>query len=135
MSATTFTLATTDGGAPIAFTENGTCTVTQFEQVKDVTVKNNLFYLPHHNPSNPARTPFAAVGTPIAIPENAVVSNNTGNVGAYNTLPFVTNPPVTLTDWTPSGYPVGAGTSVPVLRDFNNASRVGAGNHLGAVLP
>lgn len=135
LSATTFTLAATDGGAPITFTEDGTCTVTQFEQVKDITVKNNLFFLPHHNPGNPTRTPFAAVGAPVAVPENVVVANNTGNVGAYNTLPFVTNPPTVLPDWRPSGYPVGAGASVPVLRDFNNASRYGAGNHLGAVLP
>ena len=98
-------------------------------------MKNNLFYLPYHNSGNPARTPFAAVGTPVAQPVNSIVINNTGNVGAYNTLPFVTNPPVGLTDWRPSGYPIGSGAVVPVLRDFNNISRYGVGNHLGAVLP
>ena len=138
LTARDFTLAATEGGAPLAITTSGTCTVTQFEQVKDIDIRNNLFYLPHHNPANPTAVAYGLVGDPVAAPENVTSSNNTGNVGAYNTSPnFTATPPVALTDWKPTtgSYAINGGTSVPVLRDFNNASRVGAGNHMGAVLP
>lgn len=135
-TANTFTLSATEGGAPLALSGTGTCTVSQFVQVDDVKIKNNIWYLPHHNPANPYRTAYRFGGSPPAAPTNIDVSNNTDNNGGSAVSPgFVATPPVALTDWKPSGYPVGAGVSVPVLRDFNNAARVGAGNHLGAVLP
>ena len=138
LTARDFTLAATEGGAPLAITTSGTCTVTQFEQVKDIDIRNNLFYLPHHNPANSTAVAYGLVGDPVAAPENVTSSNNTGNVGAYNISPnFTATPPVALTDWKPTtgSYAINGGTSVPVIRDFNNASRVGAGNHMGAILP
>jgi hypothetical protein len=138
LTARDFTLAATEGGAPLAITTSGACTVTQFEQVKDIDIRNNLFYLPHHNPANHTAVAYGLVGDPVAAPENVTSSNNTGNVGAYNISPnFTATPPVALTDWKPTtgSYAINGGTSVPVLRDFNNASRYGTGNHIGAILP
>ena len=135
-TANTFTLSATDGGAALALSGTGTCEVSQFVEVDDVSIKNNIWYLPHHNPANPYRTAYRLNGTPAAAPTNVVADHNTDNNGGSTVSPgFVATPPVALTDWKPSGYPVNNGATVPVLRDFNNASRVGGTYGLGAVLP
>ena len=97
-----------------------------------VTVKNNLSYQPYMGAywSDPARFIYNPAGA-----TNVVNSNNTAD---QNDNPnFTATPPVVLADWKPTtgSYAINGGTSVPVLRDFNNASRVGAGNHMGAVIP
>lgn len=141
LTATTFTIAETNGGAALSISTAGTCQVYRGPEVDDLIVKNNIWYFPHQNPATPAIS-LAAVwlaGSPPAAPTRLVVSNNTDTVagGAIRTSPnFVATPPTLLTDWRPtSGYAVDSGTTVPVIKDFNMASRVGGTYDLGAVLP
>lgn len=96
-----------------------------------VTIKNNLWYTPFHaNANKTAYYDNAGLTT------NIVASNNTDNGQTSTTSPnFAVTPPVALSDWKPSGYPVNSGATVPVLRDFNNATRVGGTYDMGAVLP
>lgn len=94
-------------------------------------VKNNISYQPYIG-AWADKIVYLSGGATLAA---YTASNNTVN---QNTNPnFTATPPVTLADWKPNtgSYAISGGTSVPVLRDFNNASRVGAGNHMGAVLP
>ena len=107
-----------------------------YADVDDLKIQNNIWYYPFAATSSKAayRTAVAAN------PTNVVATNNTDAVagGGANTSPnFVATPPVALTDWRPNtgSYGLSAGASVPVLRDFFNVTRYGAGNHLGAVLP
>jgi hypothetical protein len=110
------------------------CISTAYGQVDSLTIQNNLWYLP-----------FATTGTKGVIdssgatPTNVTTSHNTDSVsgGAAGTTPnFAVQPPVALTDWRPTtGYAVNQGATVPVLRDFNMATRVGGTYDLGAVLP
>ena len=107
-----------------------------YADVDDVKIKNNLW----HYPFAVAPTKAAYRLSATAAPTNVVASNNTDSVagGGSNTSPnFVATPPVALTDWRPNtgSYAIDAGATVPVLRDFNNASRYGAAYDLGAVLP
>lgn len=101
----------------------------------EITVKNNLWYLPHHiNSEKTAIYRYSGAGT------NVVTENNTDSVAggaAGNTPNFAVVPPVLLADWRPNtgSYAIDTGATVPVLRDFNNASRVGGPYDLGAVLP
>lgn len=95
-----------------------------------VTVQNNICY-----------QPFAAVNqTQIVYNPDGVVhitaSNNTTNKATQNPN-FGALPPTTLAHWKPGvgSYAIDSGTTVPVLRDFNNISRYGATYDLGAVLP
>jgi hypothetical protein len=135
-TANTFTLSATEGGPSLALSGTGTCEVSQFVEVDDVKIQNNIWYYPFHNPANGNKTAYRLNGTPAAAPTGLTVSNNTDNNGGISANPgFVVTPPVALADWKPSGYPVNNGTAVPVLRDFNNASRVGGTYDLGAVLP
>lgn len=103
--------------------------------VDDVKVRNNLWYFPHT--INSYKTAIGLSAT--AAPTNVSATYNTDSVagGDARTSPnFVATPPVALTDWRPtSGYALDRGTTVPVLRDFNGASRVGNTYDLGAVLP
>lgn len=95
-----------------------------------INVKNNIWYTPHHPNAN--RT---AVYNQNSAGTNVVTATNTDDVQTALVSPsFAVTPPVALTDWKPSGYPVDAGTTVPVLRDFNMATRSGTYD-LGAVLP
>jgi hypothetical protein len=108
---------------------------TAYGDVDQVKVQNNLWYLPHATTGAKA-----AVGLGLsAAPTNVTNSNNTDSVtggAAGNTPNFAVQPPVALADWRPTtGYAVNQGATVPVLRDFNNASRYGAAYDLGAVLP
>lgn len=97
-----------------------------------VTIKNNLWYTPFH--SNANKTVYYDYA---GLTTNLVASNNTDNGQTSTTSPnFAVTPPVALSDWKPSGYPIDTGATVPVLRDFNNATRVGGTYYdMGAVLP
>lgn len=138
LTAATFTISATNGGAALAISGAGTCLVYRGPEVDDLIVKNNLWYLPNHNPAN---TRIAAVwlsGTPAAAPTNVVTSNNTDNVQNARVSPnFAVQPPALLTDWRPNAgsYAINTGATVPVLRDFNSANRYGGAYDLGAVLP
>ena len=113
--------------------DNGTAF---FVKISDATtaqvdIKNNLSYQPYIG-YWADRIVYVANGATTAA---YTATNNTVN---QNINPnFTATPPVTLADWKPNtgSYAINGGTSVPVLRDFNNVSRVGAGNHMGAVLP
>ena len=111
-----------------------------YPNVDSLNIRNNLWYLPQRH----FATPFPASEVVLKLAGTAAPTNVTSN--AYNTdtvagglAPtspgFAAHPPVVLSDWRPSGYPVNTGATVPVLRDFNNASRVGGTYDLGAVLP
>ena len=96
-----------------------------------VEVKNNISYQPYLG-AWADKIVYVGNGATVAA---YTASNNTVN---QTTNPnFTAIPPVALADWKPNtgSYAINAGATVPVLRDFNNASRVGAGNHMGAVLP
>jgi hypothetical protein len=134
-SATTFSLSTTPGGGALALSSSVTSTVQRALNVDNLVVQNNLWYLP-----------FATTGSKAAIytstnaaPTNVTNTNNTDSVSggaAGNTPNFAVQPPVALADWRPTtGYAVNQGVTVPVLRDFNMATRVGGTYDLGAVLP
>ena len=104
-----------------------------FAEVDSLKVQNNLWYLPH------ATTPDKSViDSQGATPTNVTSTFNTDSVSggaAGNTPNFAVTPPVALADWRPTtGYAVDQGATVPVLRDFNMATRTGAYD-LGAVLP
>lgn len=104
-------------------------------QVTGINIKNNIWYLPFHNPANTHKSVYhLAAG---AAPTGIDASNNTDNNGGISTSPgFVSTPPVTLADWRPTAaWTVDNGATVPVLRDFNNATRVGGTYDIGAVLP
>ena len=112
-----------DGESPIVWISDA--------DTSQVVIKNNLSYKPY--------TGFFA-DIPIFTNNGASLSSYTAsnNTVNQNTDPlFTATPPVTLADWKPNtgSYAINAGSAVPVLRDFNNASRYGAGNHMGAVLP
>jgi hypothetical protein len=107
-----------------------------YADVDDLKIQNNIWYYPFAATTSKAAYRLSLT----ANPTNVVATNNTDTVagGGANTSPnFVATPPVALTDWRPNtgSYAIGVGASVPVLRDFFNATRYGAGNHLGAVLP
>ena len=107
-------------------------------QVDDVQIKNNIWYTPNHNPARPDSTRIVLKLGAGAIPTNVTYSNNTDNGQTSLISPnFVATPPVLLTDWRPNtgSYAINTGATVPVLRDFNNASRVGGTYDLGAVFP
>lgn len=109
-------------------------------EVNLVTSQNNLWYFPHHNVAAPASTRVGLEIGASAVPTNVTSTYNTDTVvgGLARTSPlFVATPPVALTDWrtTTGSYAISSGTTVPVLRDFNNVIRYGAGSNLGAVLP
>ena len=107
-------------------------------QVDDVQIKNNLWYTPNHNPASPDSTRSVLKLGAGAMPTNVTYSNNTDN-GQTSLVPpdFVATPPVLLTDWRPNtgSYAIKTTGTPALLRDFNNASRVGGFDHLGAVLP
>lgn len=99
----------------------------------DTVIKNNLWYLPNY-----AGSSKGVITNTGGLATNVVASNNTDNGQTATTSPnFVATPPVALTDWRPNtgSYAINTGTTVPVLRDFNNASRVGGTYDLGAILP
>ena len=107
-----------------------------YTDADDITVKNNIYYTPFH--PNADRGAFYNQND--ACGPTIVVSNNSDVVAGSSVTPapgFVAQPPVLLTDWRPNtgSYAIGTGAALPVMRDFNNVTRVGAGNHLGAVLP
>lgn len=108
-----------------------------FAEVDRVDIKNNIWYLPFHNPGNQKKFAYRLSGSPAANPTNITADHNTDNNGDLSTSPgFVNTPPVHLTDWRPTAFwTINNGATVPVLRDFNNASRVGGTYDLGAVLP
>ena len=103
-----------------------------FLDADEITIKNNLWYAPFHG--NIKRTAYfnqdGACGPTIT------ASNNTDDGQTSATTPnFAVQPPVALADWRPTtGYAVDGGATVPVLRDFNMATRSGLYD-LGAVLP
>jgi hypothetical protein len=104
----------------------------QQAETGQVDIRNNISYLPYVSGYWADKIVHASVGATAAA---YTASNNTVN---HTTNPlFTATPPVTLADWKPAtgSYAINSGATVPVLRDFNNASRVGAGNHMGAVLP
>ena len=100
--------------------------------VDDVTIKNNIWYTPFH--PNAEKTAYYNPG----LGTNIVASNNTDNGQTSTTSPnFVATPPVAITDWRPNtgSYAIKTTGTPVLLRDFNNAPRVGGFDHLGAVLP
>lgn len=105
--------------------------------VDNLVIQNNLWYLPNHIPAGSGVRGALKIAAG-AVPTNVTQTFNTDTVaggGATTSPNFAAAPPVALSDWRPSGYPVNTGATVPVLRDFNNASRYGATYDLGAVLP
>lgn len=93
-----------------------------------IHVKNNILYAPYVH----------AFWKNLFVynPDNIVldVSNNTTDQSINPG--FVATPPVLLTDWrTTEGWTIDSGATVPVLSDFNQATRVGGTYDLGAVLP
>ena len=133
----TFTLSATLGGSPITLTDTGSCTVNQFVDVDGVNIKNNIWYNPHHNLVNPYSGVSRNIGTPTAAPTNVTTNHNTSDNGGIATDPvFAASPPAMLTDWrTTAPWTIDSGATVPVLSDFNQATRVGGTYDLGAVLP
>lgn len=113
--------------------DNGTAF---FVKISDATtaqvdIKNNISYQPYIGYWADKFVYVTSGATTAAYTE----SNNTAN---QNTNPnFTATPPVTLADWKPAtgSYAINSGATVPVLRDFNNASRVGGIYDMGAVLP
>jgi len=109
--------------------DDGECPIVRASgATTQVEARNNIGYQPHIG--------FWA-DIPIYATNGATItaSNNTVN---QNTNPnFTATPPVALTDWKPAvgSYAIDAGTTVPVLRDFNMATRVGGTYDMGAVLP
>lgn len=112
--------------------DNGTSPMVwiQGAATTQVDIKNNISYQPYIGSWAPTIV-YLTGGATIAA---YTASNNTTN---QNTNPvFVNTPPVALTDWrTTAAWTIDNGATVPVLRDFNNASRYGATYDLGAVLP
>lgn len=106
-----------------------------YMDVDDVQIKNNIWYYPFAITTSKSAYRLST----LASPTNVVDTNNTDSVsgGSANNSPnLAATPPVALTDWRPTtGYAVNQGATVPVLRDFNNASRFGGTYDLGAVLP
>ena len=106
-----------------------------YGEVDNLKLQNNLWYLPYATTGNKGAI-LLGVG---AAPTNVTNTNNTDSVmgGSPTTSPnFVATPPVLLTDWrATSGYAIDKGATVPVLKDFNMASRVGGTYDLGALLP
>ncbi len=93
----------------------------------DLTVKNNLSYLP--NLTGPA---LAVGGTPGA---NAAISHNTEGAAVRTSPGFASQTPAAASDFRPStAAAVDAGTQVPVWSDFFGEARAGAYD-LGAVNP
>lgn len=101
----------------------------------DIQVQNNLWYHPFVTAQNSNRSSFVNVGGATSV----TVTNNTNDTTLKDkTSPnWVAIPPVTLTDWRPNtgSYAIDTGTTVPVLLDFNNSTRVGGTYDMGAVLP
>lgn len=106
-------------------------------QVDRVDIKNNIWYLPFLSPLNTRRSAVHLSGSPAAAPTNITHDHNTDNNGGVYTSPgFVNTPPVLLTDWRPTAaWTRNNGATVPVLHDFNMASRIGGAYDMGAVLP
>lgn len=105
-----------------------------FSDADQITIKNNLWYTPFHG--NADKTAYYNEGG--ACGPTITASNNTDNWQTSTTSPnFAVHPPVALADWRPNtgSYAINTGATVPVLRDFNNASRYGGTYDLGAVLP
>lgn len=104
-------------------------------EVDQLKVQNNLWYLPHATASTGALS-LAAGAAPTNVTNTHNTDSVTGGAGG-NTPNFAVTPPVLLTDWRPStgSYAIDRGTTVPVLRDINNASRAGGTYDLGALLP
>lgn len=101
--------------------------------VDQVSIKNNLWYLPYHTNAN--RTAYRNSG---GAGTNIVATNNTDDGQTALVSPnFTVTPPVALADWKPKAgsYAIGSGATVPVLSDFNQAPRITGANHMGAVLP
>jgi len=112
--------------------DNGTSYMVNIQgaATAQVDIKNNISFQPYIG-YWADKIVYLSGGATLAA---YTASNNTVN---QNTDPnFTATPPVTLADWRPtSGYAVDGGATVPVLRDFNNASRVGGTYDMGAVLP
>jgi hypothetical protein len=103
-----------------------------YTDADDIQIKNNLWYVPNH--PNASRTAYYNQNGACT---NIVAQSNTDNVATALVSPnFLVMPPVTLSDWRPNtgSYAIDSGATVPVLRDFNNASRVGGAYDLGAIL-
>lgn len=93
--------------------------------ISNVSVVNNLVYSANSTTTN--------IVSAAACPACYTASNNSTVAQAKTTYPFVTNPPVNYVDFTPTGYPVGAGTAVPVWSDFFRTLRTGTYD-LGAII-
>jgi hypothetical protein len=102
-------------------------------QPDTIKIQNNILYLPNHSSGFYRATYRQLAG---AAATNITSTYNTDEVSTIATSPnFATYPPVALADWRPTtGYAVNGGTTVPVLKDFNMATRSGTYD-LGAVLP
>jgi hypothetical protein len=107
-------------------------------EVDSVNIKNNIWYMPNHVSGKPDAA-WAALKLALgATPTNVTVSNNTDNGQTSLVSPnFMVIPPVDPADWRPNtgSYAINTGVTVPVLRDFNMASRTGGTYDMGAVLP
>lgn len=85
--------------------------------ISGVVIKNNVAYTPSGNSPT-----FITTGGTVSY----TASNNSSNGQMSSTSPsFAVTPPVTTANWTPSGYPVNAGTAVPVYDDFFFTARSG----------
>lgn len=105
--------------------------VRTFGDMDLIKIKNNIWYLKNR----PEDFEYGIIYNGGGLALHVDASNNTAS---HLTSPnFVATPPVVLTDWKPTAgsYAINTGATVPVLRDFNNASRVGGTYDLGAVLP
>lgn len=101
----------------------------------DIQIVSNLWYHPFVVVQNTNRVTLSNLGGATGL----TVTNNTNDTTLKDrTSPnFGALPPVALSDWKPGAGSYAIATSgTPVcLRDFNNASRYGGFNHMGAVLP
>lgn len=102
-----------------------------------VTVRNNLGVTPANtNATGTCVTPPGDGTCPVNNVGTVTASNNSTRAQMQGASPLSTTPPTTTAHWRPAAasYPIDAGTSVPVWRDFFQALRSGTYD-LGAVNP
>jgi hypothetical protein len=95
------------------------------DSVSGVVIKNNLAYDALDTASVNGVGSGAAMietsGTPVSYTE----SNNSTPTQIKNTKPWAATTPSAYADFAPNGYGINGGTSVPVIKDFFNATITG----------
>ena len=100
--------------------------------ISGIDIKNNLIYAPLDVADANWSGTTAAVYTTTGLATAGIVSGNSTTTQIKNTRPWAATSPVSMADYTPTGYALNTGVTVPVLKNFFGTTITGSRN-IGAI--